>query len=126
MGKKGKKSRRPKGALAGIIISTFAENPFRAYNYKQIARRLGLRDQASKDLVYNILQELHLAGELSEVKPGKYVLNPESVLNFELVLTVKNIFLGLFVSALIGLISGFIPAWSASRLNPVDAIRSSF
>jgi ABC-type antimicrobial peptide transport system permease subunit len=27
------------------------------------------------------------------------------------------------LSALIGLISGFIPAWMASRLNPVDAIR---
>jgi len=79
MGKKGKKSRRPKGALARVVISTFAENPFRAYNYKQIAKRLGLRDQASKDLVFNILQELHLAGELSEVKPGKYMLNPESV-----------------------------------------------
>ena len=79
MGKKGKKSRRPKGALAGIVISTFAENPFRAYNYKQIARRLGLRDQASKDLIFNILEELHLAGELTEVKPGKYVLNAESV-----------------------------------------------
>jgi len=49
-----------------------------------------------------------------------------SLLNFELILTVKNIFLGLFVSALIGLISGFIPAWSASRLNPVEAIRSNF
>jgi ribonuclease R len=79
MGKKGKKSRKPKGALAGVIISTFAENPFRAYNYKQIARQLGLRDQASKDLVYNILEELHLAGELTEVKHGKYMLNPESV-----------------------------------------------
>jgi ribonuclease R len=79
MGKKGKKSRKPKGALAGVIISTFAENPFRAYNYKQIARQLGLRDQASKDLVFNILEELHLAGELTEVKHGKYMLNPESV-----------------------------------------------
>jgi ribonuclease R len=79
MGKKGKKSRKPKGALARVVISTFAENPFRAYNYKQIARRLGLRDQASKDLVYNILEELHLAGELTEVKHGKYMLNPESV-----------------------------------------------
>ncbi|RLD33078.1 MAG: ribonuclease R [Bacteroidetes bacterium] len=81
MGKKHKKSRRPKGALAGIILSNFSENPFRAYNYKQIARQLGLRDQASKDLVFNILEELHLAGELQEVKPGKYMLNAESSAN---------------------------------------------
>jgi putative ABC transport system permease protein len=44
----------------------------------------------------------------------------------ELVLSVKNIVLGLSVSAVIGLISGLFPAWSASRLNPVDAMRSTF
>lgn len=49
-----------------------------------------------------------------------------SLFNFDLILTFGNIFLGLVVSVLIGLFSGFIPAWSASRLNPVDAIRSNF
>ncbi|MFN4233249.1 MAG: ABC transporter permease [Bacteroidia bacterium] len=39
-------------------------------------------------------------------------------------LSFKNIFLGIFISALVGLISGIIPAWFASRLNPVDAMRS--
>jgi ABC-type antimicrobial peptide transport system permease subunit len=34
--------------------------------------------------------------------------------------------LGLTVSALIGFVSGFIPSWSASRLDPVEAMRSSF
>lgn len=46
-------------------------------------------------------------------------------LDFSLSLTIGNIFLGLSVSFFIGLISGFIPAFSASRLNPVDAIRSN-
>lgn len=50
----------------------------------------------------------------------------ESMLNFELTLTFSNIFLGIVVSALIGLVSGFIPSYKASRLNPVDAMRSSF
>jgi putative ABC transport system permease protein len=45
--------------------------------------------------------------------------------DFTLSLTFGNIFLGLSVSLIIGLIAGFIPAFSASRLNPVDAIRSS-
>ncbi|NOY51435.1 MAG: FtsX-like permease family protein [Chlorobi bacterium] len=50
----------------------------------------------------------------------------ESILNFELTLTFGNIFLGVVVSALIGLVSGFIPSYKASRLDPVEAMRSSF
>jgi len=46
-------------------------------------------------------------------------------LDMDLVLTASNIFLGVFVSAIIGLLSGFIPAWSASRLDPVEAMRTA-
>lgn len=38
-------------------------------------------------------------------------------------LSTGNIILGLAISAGIGLISGILPAWSASRLDPVEAIR---
>jgi putative ABC transport system permease protein len=48
-----------------------------------------------------------------------------NMLDFNLNLTIENIILGLSVSAIIGVISGIIPAFSASRLNPVDAIRSN-
>jgi len=41
-------------------------------------------------------------------------------------LTFGNIFLGLFTSIIIGMVSGLIPAWVASRLNPVEAINSTF
>ncbi|MFJ1379189.1 ABC transporter permease [Capnocytophaga canimorsus] len=44
--------------------------------------------------------------------------------DFTFVLSVKNILLGSSVSVVIGLISGILPAISASRLNPVDAIRT--
>lgn len=44
--------------------------------------------------------------------------------DFEFILSPWNMFLGTAVSAVIGLISGIIPAISASKLDPVEAIRT--
>jgi putative ABC transport system permease protein len=45
--------------------------------------------------------------------------------DLEILLTGSNIVLGLTVSVLIGIISGFVPAYGASQLDPVEAIRSN-
>lgn len=45
------------------------------------------------------------------------------IFDFDIFLSAENIIVGLGMSAVIGLVSGFVPAWMASRLNPVDAIR---
>ena len=47
-----------------------------------------------------------------------------NLLDFEFVLSFSNILLGTSLAAAIGLISGILPAISASKLDPVEAIRS--
>ena len=44
--------------------------------------------------------------------------------DFQFVLSPWNMFIGTAISAMIGLISGIIPAVSASKLDPVEAIRT--
>jgi putative ABC transport system permease protein len=39
-------------------------------------------------------------------------------------LSMKNISLGIVISSIIGLIAGIAPAVSASKLDPVEAMRS--
>lgn len=47
-----------------------------------------------------------------------------SLMEFKLVLGLNNIVIGISISAAIGIIAGFSPAWRASRLNPVEAIQT--
>ena len=44
--------------------------------------------------------------------------------SLKLVVTKSNVILGLTISSVIGIISGIVPAWIASKLDPVVAIRS--
>lgn len=48
----------------------------------------------------------------------------EQAADVKVVLDLANINLGVWISVVIGTISGFWPAYSASRLDPVEAIRS--
>ncbi len=47
-----------------------------------------------------------------------------NLLDFKVYMSTGNIITGLMVSVIIGLVSGFIPAYTASQLNPIDAIRA--
>ena len=75
MGKK-KKIENKLSVFTNAILSIYGENPFKPMNYKQICKVLSIHDAAGKDVVYNILVDLHEQGVLIEERPYRYVLNP--------------------------------------------------
>ncbi len=54
----------------------------------------------------------------------EYGLKHWAETDFTFFITAENIAIGIGISVATGIISGFIPAWNASRMKPVDAIRS--
>ena len=77
-----KKKLRGKSTFVGSILSIFNNNPFRAYNYKQISHLLGTKNQASKDLIITVLKGLSENNEIYEIKPGKFKLNSALINDF--------------------------------------------
>ena len=43
--------------------------------------------------------------------------------DFKFYITAQNIIIGISISVVTGIIAGFLPAWSAANMKPVDAIR---
>jgi len=51
-------------------------------------------------------------------------LAASTLLDFDIALSLNNILTGIIISSVIGLISGIAPALTASRLDPVEAIKA--
>jgi len=54
------------------ILTILNKNPGQGYNYKQIARRLGLTESSSKQLISGALKELKEKGSIKEVHQGNF------------------------------------------------------
>ena len=63
------------------ILKIFANNPFEAFNHKQVASRVGAHDKGSRQLVASTILELAEAKILVEDgnASGKYKINPKNI-----------------------------------------------
>lgn len=75
----GAKQRKPKRmkkeALISAVIKAFQEEPSRVFNYKQIAKIIGIENQTQKVQVASLMQDLALDSFLIEVDPGRFRYN---------------------------------------------------
>jgi putative ABC transport system permease protein len=60
---------------------------------------------------------------LGTVYLGTYLV--KWIWDIAIVLDIHNIVVGIGISVIIGMISGIVPAWFASKLDPVEAIRTN-
>jgi ribonuclease R len=79
---KKKKIENKLSTFTSVILGIFADQPFRPKNYKQVCKIMGIKDQAGKDVVYNLLIELKDKGLLREERPYSYVMSAEGMAQF--------------------------------------------
>ena len=74
-----KKSKNNLSTFVNTILRIFGEHPFKPMNYKQIAKIMGVRDAAGKDVIHQVLVTLCDDGQLVENHPYSYILNPDLI-----------------------------------------------
>jgi ribonuclease R len=79
---KKKKIENKLSTFTSVILGIFADQPFRPKNYKQVCKIMGIKDQAGKDVVYNLLIDLKNKGLLQEARPFSYVMSAQGLSQF--------------------------------------------
>ncbi len=125
--------------FAGLIIGGFAilVGGFGIANImfvsvKEQTRIIGIQKALGAKRMFILLEFLYEAVMLSLIGGifGLFAIFllltfAAAVSGMEFNLGLNNILLGIIISVSVGLISGFIPAYSASKLDPVNAINSN-
>ena len=79
---KKKKIENKLSTFTSVILGIFADEPFRPKNYTQVCKIMGIKDQAGKDVVYNLLIQMKDDGLLSEARPYSYVMSQAGLAQF--------------------------------------------
>ena len=63
-----------KSQLESLILSTFKENPIKTFNYKQLSKKLKIKELGEKILLNDVMISLSKSGVLKEEKRGNFKL----------------------------------------------------
>ena len=63
-----------KNQLESLILSTFKENPIKTFNYKQLSKKLKIKELGEKILLNDVMISLSKSGVLKEEKRGSFKL----------------------------------------------------
>lgn len=107
--------------IANIMFVSVKERT----NQIGIQKSLGARNSfiLSQFLFESVLLSL-LGGAIGLLLVFALVKVGSSITGFDVFLTLGNVITGLGISLVIGLVSGIVPAFSAARMDPVEAIRT--
>jgi ribonuclease R len=72
-----KKTAASSSPVFNLIEALFLANPFKAFNYRQVSKLLGINDKVSKALVNSALESMTRSGTIIELNRGKYKYNPD-------------------------------------------------
>ncbi len=115
-----------------ILVGGFGIANIMFVSVKERTNLIGIQKSLGAKNYFVLLQFLSEAVMLSVIGgilgllliyAGTFVV--ENLMDMDINLTKSNIILGLTISALIGVVSGFVPAYNGSQLDPVEAIRSN-
>jgi len=119
--------------LFSILVGGFGIANIMFVSVKERTNIIGIQKSLGAKKYFILLQFLFesviltlIGGILGLILIFAGTLIANEFIDFTFTLSSGNIILGLIISVVIGVISGFAPAYSASRLNPVEAINSSF
>ncbi|WP_436515112.1 ABC transporter permease [Ekhidna sp. To15] len=121
------------GAIIGgfaILVGGFGIANIMFVSVRERTNIIGIQKSLGAKNYFILFQFLFEAVFLSLIGGGVgvilvYLISFASLGSLDLVLTSGNVILGLGISAIIGVLSGIVPALMAARLDPVIAIRTS-